>query len=295
VPLGSIWEEIDRRYGEFSPQLRRAAQFVRNNPQDVALNSLRTISRSAGVSPTSLTRLVQALDFDSYEAFQAQHRDWLRAGREGTFSGRADRLISGAKEPGAEDMLLDAIAEAEQANVAASLRQEARPALKQAADLIFAAPGVAVAGIRSCFPAAYSLHYTLSLFMPGVRILLGTGGSFLDDLHHLSSGDVLVVISVAPYSREIVEAARLASVRGVRVVAIGDAPLTPIARLADVTLVASNDSPAHIASPIGPIATAQALATLVLARAGSKALEALRRREAMLEATSAYINEETAA
>jgi DNA-binding MurR/RpiR family transcriptional regulator len=295
VPLESIWGDIDKRYGEFSPQLRRAAQFVRMHPQDVALNSLRTVSRNAGVSPTSLTRLVQALDFDSYEAFQAQHRDWLKAGRQGTFSGRADRVISGAREPGAEDSLLDAMAEAERTNIAAALRPAARPALKRAADMIFNAPGVAVAGIRSCFPAAYSLHYTLSLFMPGVRIMLGTGSSFLDDLHHLTEGDVLVVISVSPYSRETVEAARFAKARGVQVVAITDASLAPLARLADVALVASNDSPAHIASPIGPIATAQALAMLVLARAGGMALEVLRRREAMLEATSAYIDEETAA
>jgi DNA-binding MurR/RpiR family transcriptional regulator len=127
VPLGSIWEEIDRRYGEFSPQLRRVAQFVRNNPQDVALNSLRTVSRSAGVSPTSLTRLVQALDFDSYEAFQAQHRDWLKAGREGMFSGRAGRLISGARAPGAENGLLDVspqIAQSRENQFTASYRQE---------------------------------------------------------------------------------------------------------------------------------------------------------------------------
>jgi DNA-binding MurR/RpiR family transcriptional regulator len=295
VPLESIWEDIDRRYGEFSPQLRRAAQFVRKHPQDVALHSLRFVSRSAGVSPTSLTRLVQALDLQSYEEFQARHRDWLKDGRRGAFSGRADRLISGARQPGAVDELLDAMAEAERANVGAALCHEARPALQQAADLVFAAPGVAVAGIRSCFPAAYSLHYTLSLFMPGVRILLGTGGSFLDDLHQLSDGDVLVVISVAPYSREIVEAAKLARAEGVRVVAIGDSALSPIARLADVSLVATNDSPAHIASPIGLIAAAQALAMLILARAGGSALEALRRREAMLEATSAYVDEERVA
>ncbi len=290
--LQEIWQRIESRYGAFSPQLRRAARFVRENPQDVALHSLRTLSRQAGVSPTSMTRLMQALDFDNWDTFQADHRAWLTAGRQGVFSDRADRVISGSRAPGAEDLLLDAMAAAEHDNVINALAPQARRSLVQAADMVVAAPAVAIAGIRSCFPVAFSLHYSLSLFMPHVRLMTGTGSAPLDDLHHLRKNDVLVAISVAPYSRETVDVARHARDTGVRVVAITDGPLSPIARLADVTLVAANESPAHIASPIGPIAAAQALAVLVLARAGDGALDALRRREAALEAISAYLPEE---
>lgn len=293
MPLQEIWQRIEARYGAFSPQLRRAARFVREHPQDVALQSLRTVSRQAGVSPTSMTRLTQALDVETWDAFQATHRAWLTAGRPGVFSGKADRLISGTRKPGAEDHLLDAVAEAERANIAHALDAAARGELRRAADLLASAPAVSVAGIRSCFPVAFSLHYSLSLFMPNVRLMTGTGGSLLDELHHLRAGDALVVVAVSPYSRETVEVARHARSAGVRVVGITDGPLTPVARLSDITLAAGNDSPAHIASPIGPIAVAQALAVLVLARAGEGALETLRRREATLEATSAYLPEET--
>ncbi|MFC3723695.1 MurR/RpiR family transcriptional regulator [Neoaquamicrobium sediminum] len=292
MSLQEIWQRIEARYGAFSPQLRRAARFVRENPQDVALHSLRTLSRQAGVSPTSMTRLMQALDIDNWDAFQAAHRAWLTAGRQGAFSDRADRVISGSRGPGAEDLLLDAMAEAEGDNVSRALASQARRSLVQAADMLVAAPAVAIAGIRSCFPVAFSLHYSLSLFMPHVRLMTGIGSAPLDELHHLRENDCLVVVSVAPYSRETVDVARHARNSGVRVVTITDGPLSPIARLADVTLVAANESPAHIASPIGPIAAAQALAILVLARAGDGALDALRRREATFEAISAYLPEE---
>lgn len=294
MPLQEIWQRIESRYGAFPPQLQRAARFVRENPQDVALSSLRGLAGRAGVSPASMTRLMQALEFETWDAFRGEHRDWLTAGRQGVFSGRADRLISGAKAPGAEDALLDSIAEAEQANVGAALAPQSRRALRQAADLLAAAPAISVVGIRSCFPVAFSLHYALSLFLPGARLMAGTGGGLVDDLHHLRENDALVVISVAPYSRETVETARYARRANVRIVGITDGPLTPVARLSDVALVAGNASPAHIASPIGPIAVAQALALLMLARAGESALQTLRRREAMLEATSAYLPDEAA-
>lgn len=293
MTLQRVWKRIEQGYGGFPPQLRRAARFVREHPQDVALQSLRTVAGRAGVSPTSMSRLLQSLEFESWDAFQAEHRDWLTEGRPGVFSGRADRLISGARAPGAEDELLDAVAEAERANVRAALAPELRPALRKAADLLAAAPTITILGIRSCFPVAFGLHYTLSLFAPHTRLMMAAGGSLLDDLHHLSEGDALVVVSVTPYSREIVEGARLARAAGVSVVGITDRPLSPVARLANVALVAGNDSPAHIASPIGPFAVAQALALLVLSRSGEAALEALRRREATLEATAAYVPEET--
>lgn len=292
MPLEDIWQRIETGYKNFSPQLRRAAHFVRSHPQDVALRSLRGCAGLAGVSPASMTRLIQALDFDSWDAFQAEHRAWLTGERPGVFSRRADRLVRKARKPGAEDALLDAIIVTEQENLSAALGRTSRYELKEATNMLASASGIAIVGIRSCFPVAFSLHYSLSLFLRGVRLMTGTGGALHDDLHFLRADDVLVVISVSPYSRETVEVARLARDAGVRIVAITDGPLTPVALLADITLVAPNDSPAHIATPIGPIAVAQALASLVLARSGDDALEILRHREATLEAIFAYLPEE---
>lgn len=281
VAVDAIWQQLEARYGDLPPQLQRAARFVREHPQEVALTSLRGLAGRAGVSPGSMLRLAQALGFANWDAFQAPHRAWLTSGRAvGAFSGRADRLISESRRPGAGDLLLDAIARAEAANLAAALAPAGRPALHRAAAILAEAPALAVAGLRSCFPVAYGLHYALSLFTPRARLL-----TLLDDLHHLNPGDALVAISVAPYSRETVEMVRHAAQAGLRVIAIADRPLTPFSALAEVTLVAGNDSPAHIASPVGPLALAHALAALVLARAGEPALTTLRRREAMLDAT----------
>lgn len=289
MPLQQIWQLIETRYGGFSPQLQRAAKFVRENPQEVALQSLRNIAGRVGVSPATMTRLMQALGFDTWEAFQAAHRQWLTEGQRGVFSGPADRVIADARRPGAEDLLLDSMAHAERFNLEAALGPQAREALRQAAALLAAAPTVAVAGLRSCFPVAYGLHYALSLFLPGTRLMPGIGGTLLDELHHLRPGDALVAISIAPYSRETVDLARLAHEAGVKTVGITDGPLSPIARNADIALSARTDSPSHLASPIGLMALSQALAMLVLVRAGDAALETMRHREAVFEATSAYL------
>lgn len=294
MPVEAIWQEINQRYDAFSPQLRRAARYVRDHPQDVALSSLRALAGKAGVSPTSMTRLMQALQFDNFDEFQDMHRHWLTRRASAPFSPRALELIDVVRTPAAEDLLVSQFLASEKANLEAALASDRRRALQLAAETVVAAPGVAVAGLRSCFPVAFSLHYALSLFIPRTWLMMGIGGSLLDDLYHLGEGDAFVVVSVAPYSRDVVEATRHMSERGVDVIAITDGSLTPIARHASIVLVAENASPAHIASPIGPIAVAQALALLALAKAGPEALEALRHREAMLEATHAYVPEDEA-
>jgi DNA-binding MurR/RpiR family transcriptional regulator len=102
MPVEAIWQQINQRYDGFSPQLRRAARYVRDHPQDVALNSLRALASSAGVSPTSMTRLMQALEFDTFDEFQDMHRRWLTKGASAPFSRRAGELIDVVKTPAPE-------------------------------------------------------------------------------------------------------------------------------------------------------------------------------------------------
>ena len=289
MPLQQIWHLIEARYGGFSPQLQRAARFVRENPQEVALQSMRHIAGRVGVSPATMTRLIQALEIGTWEAFQTIHRQWLTEGKRGVFSGPADRVIADARKPGAEDLLLESMAHLDGLNLEATLGPQMRAPLRKAAALIALAPTVAIAGLRSSFPVAYGLHYALSLFLAGTVLMPGAGGALLDGLHHLRPGAVLIVISISPYSRETVTLAQLAHEAGCTVVGITDGPLSPIAQVADIALIARTDSPSHLASLVGLMAVAQALAMLVLARAGDGALEAMRHREAMFETTSAYL------
>ena len=66
----SFSDRVAAGYAGLSPQLRRAADFVAANGQEVATRSLRQVSVAAGVTPPTLSRLARALGFDSYEALR---------------------------------------------------------------------------------------------------------------------------------------------------------------------------------------------------------------------------------
>ncbi|MFC3061819.1 MurR/RpiR family transcriptional regulator [Paenirhodobacter populi] len=289
MDLAQLWQRLETRYDDFPPKLREAATYVRENPSDIALHSLRRIAREAAVSPGTLLRFVQSLGFPGWEEFQNLHRDWLTEANGAVYSGRADSTLQ-ADGP---DTLIAQIAEAEAANAVSGLHPEQRARLNAAAAMLSRGRTVAVLGLRSCHAVACSLAYSLSLFHPGTRLMAATGGMLLDSLHTLRPGDVLVAISVAPYSRETVEAARFAQNAGLEILALTDAPLGPVARLADVTLTATNGGPAHLASVTGLVSLSQALACLTLASRGAAGLDALRRYEASLATRSSFLPPES--
>lgn len=286
--LPNLWAQIETRLDDLPPQLRRAAIHMRERPQEVALGSLRSVAASAGVSPASITRLLATLGIGSWDAFQQSHRDWLLAGHDAPFSPKAAAVIGGASGADADDLLLDRLLEMEHSNLAASLSAQNRRAVRDAADMLAGCDRIGIVGLRSCFPIAYSLAYSLSLFRPGIRQITGIAGVLLDELMHLSAGDGLVVVSVIPYTRDAIRLAAQAREMGIRVIAITDSPMSPLARRADKIILVQNESPAPIASPIGPLIATQALTLELLVRAGAPAHDAIRRREAMLADAAIY-------
>lgn len=283
-----LWQKIETQYGDLSPRLREAASWVRANPAEIALHGLRRSSREAALSSGALLRLVQHLGFSGWEEFQALHRDWLTERNGGVYSGRAHRTLAG--QP---DNIIDRMATTEAENALSGLREDQRDQVNAAADLLAADGAVAVLGLRSCHSVAYALNYSLSLFRPDTRLIGADEGMLLDRLCMLSPGDALVSISVAPYSSETIAATRHARDAGLTVLALTDAPLGPLARLADITLTARNDGPAHLASVTGLMVLSQTLASLALIRRGEAGLAALRRYEATMAARSAFLPLET--
>lgn len=289
MDITELWQMIEARYGDLSPRLREAAVWVRENPAEIALHGLRRTAREAALSPGALLRLVQSLGFSGWEDFQSLHRDWLMRENGAIYSDRAKRTLSVS---GVTD-ILDQIAQAEAENAMSGLRQDQRADLSRAAVLLAEGQSVAVLGLRSCYPAAFALYYGLSLFREDTRLIGAVGGLGLDTLCALRAGDVLVAVSVAPYSSETIAMTRDARDAGLTVIALTDAPLGALARLADITLTATNDGPAHLASVTGLMVLSQTLASLALTHRGPSGIEALRRREATMATRTAFLPLET--
>ena len=57
----SMQDQLSRKLGDLSPQLKRAAQFMLDNPDEVATQSLRHLARQADLPPPTFSRLARAV------------------------------------------------------------------------------------------------------------------------------------------------------------------------------------------------------------------------------------------
>ncbi|HEY0522733.1 MAG TPA: MurR/RpiR family transcriptional regulator [Stellaceae bacterium] len=296
--IGQLSGRISSRFEALSPQLRNAARYLLDHPDDVALRSMRDIAQAAGLPAVTFVRLTRALGFADYAELRNLFQNRLREANGSGNGGRPYSLkardlqrrggTSSGSDGGDSAALLKELFGAEMDNVQLTYEKNHPEALTKAVELIEGAARVCILGQRSCYPIAFFFAYVYRLFRTNAVLLQSGGGMVLDELRGIGRNDLLIAISMAPYSTETVRAARFTHDEGARLLALTDDPLSPIARIADRTLLVAPGTPSFFHSIVSPIALVQALLALLVARGGKDALAAIERSERQLERFQAY-------
>jgi len=241
---------------------------------------MREQARRAGVPPATMTRLAKRLGLDGYDSVRELYAGAVRAGTLG-FAGKAGVQVEAQALHG-ERALAAEMATMLSHQIAALAEPAALDRLADAATRLHEARRVYCLGLRSCHAAAWHFHYMLSLLGDKTVMLDDAGGTGLDAIRDAGTADALLVASVEPYARATIDAARYAAERGVPVVALTDSEVSPLAQIADSTILVATHSPSffHTMTPL--LAVAEILAALVAGRGGAKALAALEHTEAQL-------------
>ncbi len=152
-----------------TPETRKAAAYVLENPNDVGVSSIREIAEAAKVKPNTFVRMARSVGFEGYEDFRQPFREEIRLGR-GTFPDRARWLQSLSK--GGElgglyaDMAAQSIANIEQ-TFAAAVEER----VKAAADAIVEARNTYVLGVGVLRALARNFAYLADMAVDNVRAI----------------------------------------------------------------------------------------------------------------------------
>lgn len=277
-----ISDRIVRTLDALPAQLQSAARYVLEHPHDVALLTMREQARRAGLPPATLTRFAQRLGLEGYDELRALHAAAIRQDGPG-FAGRVGTQVSRQRLKG-DRALADEILQAASTQVAQLASPETLEELLAVADRVITARRVYCLGLRACHPVARHIHYVLSLFLDHAVLLDPAGGVGLDPIRTAGPKDLLLVVSVSPYTRAAIETARYAAGRGVPVAAITDSKASPLVPLARHALFGATASPTFFHTMIPVFALGETLATLAAGRGGDGVKSALKRTEDQLAA-----------
>ncbi|HZS81435.1 MAG TPA: MurR/RpiR family transcriptional regulator [Stellaceae bacterium] len=288
MDFAALRQRIEAQFTELSPQLRRAARFVLDRPEEIALSSMRGVAAKAGVTPSTMMRLAQDLGFPGYEAFRVPFSAWLRE-RELSFTERARELRERARHSETA-ALISAIMSADLADLQRTYTTLGEAKLGEAERMLATAPRIFIIGVRSLYPVAYFFHYACRMFLDRTILLTGQGGSFADELRRVEPGDVILAIGYEPYPHDMLRAVEFGVSRGGRVLAITDSPISPLARRAALSLVVAANGPSFFPSIVPALSIAQALVALLLAGSGDEVLERLAGSERQLCSLGVFID-----
>jgi DNA-binding MurR/RpiR family transcriptional regulator len=230
---------IIEQFPSLSKRLQQIASHALDNPSELALETIAAVSQRAGVQPSSLIRFAKVFGFSGYSDMQRVFRLRLTD----AMPDYKERLksLNGTEVQGedAKDVnaLLEQFVEADVVGLR-RLQQNKRlgTLLDQSFKLITDSETVYVVAHRRSFPIACYLAYALSQMNVRNVLVDGVGGMFMQQVGHATNRDVIIAISSKAYSPDVAQVVREAKQRGVKVIALTDSPLSPLAEHADVSL-----------------------------------------------------------
>ncbi|QCO54801.1 MurR/RpiR family transcriptional regulator [Pseudorhodobacter turbinis] len=283
----SLRDKIIAQYDGMSPQLQQAARYVLENPQEVALTSMRRLARNAAVQPATMTRLAQYLGLTGYEDIRAHYAKTIRMRADGFAARAMERETASPDEGGglARQMLQSLAAQISRLSEPQPLAQ-----LQAVADHLHGARRIYVLGLRSCHSVAWHFHYVMTLLGEKTVHLDGPAGTSGDGLLHAGDKDVLLAISVSPYALHTLELAAAAREKGMAVIAITDSEVSPLASISQATILCPTESQTFFHTLTPALAISEVLCGLLAAHDRQGALEALQKADEHLQSLNIYAN-----
>lgn len=286
----NVLETLADTLGDMTPEVRKAASYVLENPNDVSVSSIREIADAANVKPNTFVRMARTVGFDGYEDFREPFRQEIRRGGI-SFPDRARWLQSLARGGKLSKLYADMAASAIR-NIEETFAAANDEAMKAAADAIVAARRTFVLGVGVNSSNARNFTYLADMAVDTIEAIPRPGSVAIDDLARAASGDVLIAITCKPYRSEVVEAVALARAQGLTIIAISDSAASPIVIQSDHAFIVTADTPQFFPSSVSTIALLEALMAFVIADAEPDVISNIERFHERRHALGIYAAEE---
>lgn len=284
-----LLEAIQSARVDLTPELRKLADFLLENPNEIGVCSIRQLAIKADVKPNTLVRLSRTLGIDSYDAFREVFRDDIRQGRE-TYPDRA-RWLQSLAQRGEMGGLYAASAESAIDNIESLFALTDHHLIEAAAKNIVAARRCYVLGVGVNNAVARNFAYLAGMAVDGVRALPQGGTLPVDGIARANADDILIAMTFRPYRSEIVEAVAIARAQGVPVIAISDSLACPIMVDAQHRFVVPTDTPQFFISTIALNAFFEVLIGFIISEAGEDAVASVEAYHAQRQALGIYVEE----
>jgi len=276
--ISTVLERLEAPQDNRSATQRRLASYLLAEYKAAAFATAAEIARQVHVSEASVVRFATSLGYRGFPQLQQALRE--RVLQELT---TLERLRDyHLKVNGRRADVLATVVRHEQESISRLLQANRSRAVRDWGRALRSARRVAVCGALATAPLAQFLAFHLSKGRTGVHCFGTADLVAYHALAAMSQRDVACVIGFPRYPRALVDLARFAHERGVRVVVLTDSEVSPLATFGRPSLVA----PTTPLTFVDGYAAAICMMTAALTQFASVAMGAVRRSLAEYDAAA---------
>ncbi len=262
LPKGTILSDYIRdRFDDFSRSQKDVARYIVDHLEEAAFQTAEELARRADTSSSTVVRFSQALGFEGFPELQDAARDEYRRRSHAVAVAPGDERESALFSLGKSEF--ETALATDLLNVEETARKLSLDEVNEAAALVARSDRIVMVGVdQMAFYASY-LRHLLTLLDLRAEVVASASQEALGRLARIDEDTLVIGFSSGRPHALVLRALKLGHKRECGTVAITDASLSELTKLANHTLYYSSNSPSYTRSHTALLALIQALAYAV--------------------------------
>ena len=280
-----LLEAIQKKFSELGRGQKKVAQYILTHTEEVAFLTAAQLGKNVGVSEATVVRFASLMGYNGFPDFQTSIQNMMR--QDISTITRLEKRAEQQAEQGASSVL-NAILQADQANLGLFASDTSEEDFSQAVDSILQAREIYICGLRSSYSIAYFLWFSLRFFLHKVHLISPGIGDLPEQLLFAEKEDIFIGMCTKRYAKPTIEIAKVLKKRGVKIISISDNVMSPLAPLADIGFIIRSDVSSFIESQVVSMSLINALITAVALKQKQETVEVLGRLEESFKELDTY-------
>ena len=281
--MTDILTYIQENMSSFSKGQKLIANYILQSYDKAAFMTASKLGKTVNVSESTVVRFAAELGFDGYPSMQKTLQEMIRNKL------TAIQRVEVSKERIGNQDVMTMVMQSDIEKIRMTLDETDQVSFNQAVGAIANAKRIYILGVRSASVLAnFISFYFRFMFDNVVSVDTSSISEVFEQIVHISADDVFIGLSFPRYSKRTIKAMQYAKDQGAKVVAITDSKVSPLTKIADVSLLAKSDMASFVDSLVAPLSLVNALIVAISREKAVHLESSLSRLESIWEEYDVY-------
>lgn len=244
---------IQMNFTRLSKGHKLIAEYIMSNYDKAAFMTAAKLGEVVGVSESTVVRFALALGFSGYPSLQRALQELIKNKL------TTVQRLSMSGEYTDNEVGIKKVLRTDMENIKSTIDDINIDIFEKVIDSILSARRVYILGLRSSAALAEYLGFYLGIIVDDVKVVRTGISDIFEQIIRVTKDDLVIGISYPRYSRKTLDALKYVKMKQCKVVGITDSLISPIAGIADYTLIARSNMLSFVDSLVAPMSLLNAL------------------------------------